>query len=127
VEEQWGRRCPPSCIAGALPRRHGGGQREAHGGGSRRCRRAVEEADAELVVMEVDAIAMPWRRSSRRLTWSSLKKACGHRPHASAMASGTKNVIPILVLIRIIDQHHKKHMCYYKSFFYLVYLVVTFL
>jgi hypothetical protein len=122
VEEQWGRRCPPSCIAGALPRRHGGGQREAHGGGSRRCRHVVEDvvedADAELVVMEVDAHCNAMEEVveevdvelAQESTWSS----------SSCLSHGvrhTKNVIPILVLIRIIDQHHKKYMCYYKSFF----------
>jgi hypothetical protein len=31
----------------------------------------VEEADAEVVVVEVDAVVALWRRSSRRLTRSS--------------------------------------------------------
>jgi hypothetical protein len=43
----------------------------------------MEEADAELMVVEVDAIATPWRR----LMQSLLGKARCRHPHASATAS----------------------------------------
>jgi hypothetical protein len=83
MEEGWERRCPSSYACWALPHRRGGGRHEAHGGGSRCYRRAIEEADAELMVVEVDAIATPWRR----LMQSSLGKARCRHPHASATAS----------------------------------------
>jgi hypothetical protein len=49
------------------------------------CLVVVEEADAEVVVVEVDTITASWRRSWRRLMRSSLRKA--HRRRCTASGS----------------------------------------
>jgi hypothetical protein len=49
------------------------------------CLVVVEEADAEVVVVEVDTITASWRRSWRRLMRSSLRKA--HRRRRTASGS----------------------------------------